>query len=124
MVELDERVCGGVGPMSGQWPVPGDRCGDATREVQITHDQGRGLALLHMSGHPPQLNEIAAGKERQVSARHPHEPMWRLDVGDQRHSGFFADDGSASGAGKREGEVRAGPRHPQHFPAADGVAGE
>ena len=59
-----------------------------------------------------------------MSARHPHDPMWRLDVGDQRHSGFFADDGSSSRAGKREGDVRAGPRHPQHFPAADGVPGE
>ena len=27
VVELDERVRGGVGPMSGQWPVPGDRSG-------------------------------------------------------------------------------------------------
>ncbi|HWJ51934.1 MAG TPA: hypothetical protein VNT24_00995 [Propionibacteriaceae bacterium] len=51
VVELDKRVRGGVGPMSGQWPLTDDRCGDATGEVQITHDQGRGLALLHASGH-------------------------------------------------------------------------
>ena len=30
VVELDQRVRGGVCPMSGQWPVPDDRCGDAT----------------------------------------------------------------------------------------------
>jgi hypothetical protein len=35
VVELDKRVRGGVGPMSGQWPVTDDRCGDATGEVQI-----------------------------------------------------------------------------------------
>ena len=28
------------------------------------------------------------------------------------------------GPGKREGDVRAGPRHPEYLPAADGVPGE
>ena len=83
----------------------------------------RAGACPDASGHASA--ERDCGRARTTGECSPHhDPMWRLDVGDQRHSGFFADDGSASRGGKREGDVRAGPRHPQHFPAADGVPGE
>ena len=43
VVELDMRVRGGVGPMSGQWPVTDDRCGDATGEVRSPMIRAGGL---------------------------------------------------------------------------------
>ena len=107
MVELDERVHGGEGPMPGQWPIPDHDCGDAAREVRSPMIRAGGAPCSRRRV-TASAEEIPAGEERQVSARHPHNPMGRLDVGDHRQSRFFADDDSPSGR-EREGDEWAAP---------------